>query len=340
MQQSEEPAESAPPDLFHVEQDEEYRRLLREEEAHRDGRSETLLSKAPKEWLRRYHNERLAGDPNREWFETIGDFGDFERGCVLGAGPGRIEAHLLQRHERLHLTVYDIAAEALGRIQARLEKEFGGRIATRQEDLNFVTLPENSFDLIVSEACVHHLVNLEHVAFQVNRALTRDGYFFLRDTVGESYLQFSPEKKRLYAALLRATGSEEPILDWPDREHWAYSPFESARSGETLEVFRQYLSEIQLRTCNALLRMNLVPRHSPRGQSRALHHRVLRRTRRIARGALGRLFIRSVGAERYLSRARARTELLLQLDGILSDSGHFKPGMAFAIYRKRGHAGG
>jgi SAM-dependent methyltransferase len=335
MQHTQEPEEPAPPDVFHVAQDEEYRRLLREEEAFWDGRSETLLSKVPEEWLQRYHNERLTGDPRRQWFETIDDFGDFKRGCVLGAGPGRTEAYLLRHHEGLHLTVYDIAGEALGRIRARLENEFHGRVETRQEDLNFVALPKDSFDLIVGDSCIHHLVNLEHVAFQVNRALTPDGYFFLRDNVGESRGQFSLEKKRLYETFLRATRPEELALEWPDREHWVHSPFEWARSGEILEVFRRYLSETQVRTCNALLGLSLFVRRRPESEGRALHHRVLRRARRIARGALGRLFIRLFGTERYLSRVRARTELLLQLDDILSDSGYFKPSMAFAIYRKR-----
>jgi SAM-dependent methyltransferase len=335
MQGIEKPEESGLPDVFHVEHDEEYRRLLREEEAHWDARSETLQSKVSEEWLQRYHNERFTGDPRREWFETIDDFGDFKRGCVLGAGPGRTEAYLLEHHEGLHLTVYDIAGEALGRIEARLRNAFQRRVETRQEDLNFVTLPEDSFDLVITQACIHHLVNLEHVAFQVNRALTRDGYFFLMDAVRESRGQFSPEMKRLYERFLRATHSEEPILDWPDREHWAYSPFESVRSGEILEVFRRYLNETQVRTGDALLAMSLSRRTAPKGQSRALHHRVFRRMRRIARGVLGRLFIRLVGPERYLSRVRARTELLLQLDSILSDSRYSKPGIAFAIYRKR-----
>lgn len=329
MQQVGEPEESSPPDIFHVERDEAYRRLLQDEEAFWDARKDTPLSRVPPEWTRRHQNERLVGDPNREWYETIEDFGDFKRGCVLGAGPGRLEAHLLRRHKELHLTVYDIAGKALDRIKAGLDSEFRPRVETRREDLNFCTLAEDSFDLIVAESCVHHLVNLEHVAFQVNRALTRDGYFFLRDTVAESRFQFSPEKKWLYEAALRAAGSKDLHFAWPDTEHWDYSPFEAVRSGEILEVFRRYLSETQVRTCNALLGMNLVPR------SRALHHRVLRRARRIAGGALGRLFLRLYGAERYLSRVRARTELLLQLDSILSDSGHFKPGMAFAIYRKR-----
>ena len=181
-------------------------------------------------------------------------------------------------------------------------------------------------------------MNLEHVAFQVNRALTPDGHFFLKDAVGESYFQFSPEKKRLFETFLRTTGSEEPILDWPDRDHWAHSPFESVRSGETLEVFRRYLSETQVRTCNALLAMGLFIRSTPKSQSRAFHHRVLRRTRRIAKDTLGRLLVRLIGPEQYLARVRAGNALLFQLDSILSDSERFKPGMAFAIYRKRGGA--
>ncbi|MCH8149795.1 MAG: methyltransferase domain-containing protein, partial [Planctomycetes bacterium] len=72
------------------------------------------------------------------------------------------------------------------RLYERLQQTHPDRAQIRQEDLNFVTLEENSYDLIISNSCMHHILNLEHVAYQVNRALTNDGFFFMEDTVGDS----------------------------------------------------------------------------------------------------------------------------------------------------------
>ena len=205
----------------------------------------------------------------------------------------------------------------------------------RQEDLNFVTLPTEAFDLIVSQSCLHHLVNLEHLAYQVNQSLTSEGYFFLHDTVGESYFQFSAEKKRLFEALVRTTRGDEPFFDLPDRDNWTYSPFEAARSGETLEVLDRYLSQLSLHTVNSLMEMTLFVRDTPLSYSRALHWRALRFLSRNVK----RLRTRLPSTPTITPQQFAGGMLMLMLDGICSDSGYLKPGVAFAIYRKRLAAG-
>ena len=223
-------------DTFHVSpDDEEYLRMLREEEEFWDGKIETLLTKTPGPAFQRYINERLTGDPEKLWYQTIGDEGEFTRGCVFGAGPGKVEEHLLGRHPQLHLTIFDISGEALGRLQRRLDDQFPGRAETRKQDLNFVDLPAGAYDLAVANSTIHHLVNLEHFAFQVNRGLTQEGRFFMADFVAESYFQFSEEKKRIYQTFVNATRNRtEPRtkIVWPSRDDWTYSPFEAARSGD------------------------------------------------------------------------------------------------------------
>lgn len=332
-----------PPDIFHVARDEEYIRQLRQEAEHWDSRPETLLSKfdipADKRpvfnMVQRYQNERLTGDPNRWWFEVVSDYGEFRRGCVLGAGPGEIESRLLRQHDQLQLTIYDISGDSLARLQDRLEKEFPGRTETRREDLNFVTLPADRYDLLVADSCIHHIVNLEHLAFQINQCLTPAGHFFMKDAVGESYFQFSEEKKRLFEAFTRATkdssGSNSRI-QWPDREQWIYSPYESVRSGEILEVFRRYLSELQVNVSSSMLELSLFAGSAP-SRARMGIYRIPGMGRAASAGRA--LRARLLGRNANSAQAMARCELLLLLDNILSDTGYLKPGVAFAIYQKR-----
>ena len=181
---------NAPEDIFHVSPDEEYLRMLREEEEFWDTHIDTPLSKTPRPAVQRYLNERLTGDPEKMWYQTIGDEGEFTNGCVFGAGPGQVEEHLLGRHPGLRLTIFDISGEALSRLQKRLDEQYPGRVDMRQQDLNFVELPAEAYDLAVADSSIHHLVNLEHFAFQVSRSLTPAGRFSMEDVVGESYFQF------------------------------------------------------------------------------------------------------------------------------------------------------
>ena len=327
-------ATTAPPDIYHVERNESYLLQLQEEEAYWDDHPDTLTSKKAVDKIQRHQNGRLTGDPDRQWFEVISDYGEFRRGCVLGAGPGDAESELLRQHEQLHLTIYDISGKSLARLQDRLEHEFPGRTETRQEDLNFVTLPANSYDLFVSNTSIHHILNLEHLAFQVNASLTHEGFFFLRDTVGESYFQFSEEKKRLFQAYRTATAEDagrNMQIQWPDLNDWNYSPFERARSGDILDVFGSYLHNVRVGTCSALFELTIFAEPAF-NMSRAGIYRI--------RG-MGRL----VGVVRALqsrlrrkanfTRAWARGDLLRMMDKILSETGYLQPGLAFAIYQKR-----
>lgn len=328
--------EPPPPDVFHVSRDDDYLRQLRAEEEFWDRRIETPLSRTPPPMVQRYFNERLTGRGDRQWFEVISDYGEFRRGCVLGAGPGDVESYLLSRHNQLKLTLYDISGQALARAQGRLAKECPGRTDTCQEDLNFATLPAGTYDLLVAESSIHHILNLEHLAFQINQCLTPGGYFFMYETVSESCYQFSEEKKRLFQALRNATldypGRASPI-QWPDRGNWPFSPFESVRSGEILEVFGRYLEEVRARKTGTLLSLTMfvgAVSASPQQRGRPSS----RRPRLLRAGAALRARLRRPKID--AARERARTDLLFMLDRIITDSGYLKPGLAFAIYRKRG----
>jgi SAM-dependent methyltransferase len=316
-----------PPDIFHVEGDEEYRRLLREEEAYWDARTDTPLSRTQMPEIQAYMNERFTGRQDVAWYEAISEYGPFRRACMLGAGPGTVETDLLKRNAELTLIALDISSDALGRLHAKLEETFPGRSEVHQQDLNFVALPVDTYDLIVANSSMHHLVNVEHIAFQINRALTPDGYFFMHDTVGESYFQFDERKKRLFELLTDATSSpwQRRRVEWPDRGSWAFSPFESVRSGEILEIFRRYLREESVRTAWSLLAAGLFTKNSV-----PLRKGLVSRLRGHIRQLLLQPF-----TPLEIPRARAAAQLLFELDRILCDSGAMQPGLAFGVYRKR-----
>lgn len=318
----------APPDILHTERDDAYLAMLREEEEFWDTHVDTPLTRSPLPVVQAYMNERMTGDPNKRWFEAISDYGDFRRGCILGAGPGHVEEHLLSRHPALRLTIMDISRGALERLQARLDKTYPGRAETCQADLNFVELPGSAYDLVVANSSLHHIVNLEHLAFQVNHALSPEGFFFMMDTVSESYFQFSEEKKHLFQVMMDATqegfGQRTNVV-WPDRDNWTFSPFESVRSGEILEVLGRYLREERVRGAGALMSLTIFVRQ-PAPQTGPVA-----RLRRAAKRALAG----QLRPKLDLVRGNAKGELLFAIDSIICDSGALQPGQAFGIYRKR-----
>jgi SAM-dependent methyltransferase len=319
-------AGSASKDTLHTQRDdEEYLRMLREEEEFWDNRIETISTRTPPAAVQSYLNERHTGDPSKRWYQTIGDEGEFTNGCVFGAGPGDAEEFVLGRHPRLHLTILDISSKALGRLQERLDKQYPNRVKTRQQDLNFVELPTETYDLAIARSSIHHLVNLEHFAFQVNRSLKSDGRFFMQDVVSESYFQFTKEKKLMFQLLMdvaRDSSEPESKVRWPDRGNWEFSPFESVRSAEILDVFERYLQPLRIRTANSLLGlMVLVRRDVSTGR---------------LRGAIQSFSRWLLGSQRASEQDTSRWELLFLLDSLMCDTGRLLPSQAFAIYAKRG----
>ena len=324
-----------PADLYHTARDEDYLRLSHEEAEFWDRHTESPFASPAAPKLQAYYNERSTGDQGTEWHEVIPKYGEFRRGCVLGCGYERIEGQILAQNPSLHLTFYDISGEMLARRLRQFQSEFPGRVDTRQEDLNFALLPENAYDLIVSQSCMHHIVNLEHVAFQANRALTPDGMFFLRDFVAESRFQFCDVKKRVFEAIAYATGPKRAApfaYDWPRLVPWDHSPFEAVRSGEILEVFRSYLEEVDLRVAGAICTLFTFARFGPPGPP--MSRRMLLRRPALALAKL-RFALARAQLRRRFYKSQQIGDLLIIVDRIVSEAGCLKPALAFAVYRKR-----
>jgi SAM-dependent methyltransferase len=276
-----------------------------------------------------YVNERFTGDPRTDWATTIARWGTFRRGLMLGISSPKREIRVLETNPGLHVTLLDISAGAVERRGRMLEEQFRGRIATATADLNFLELPAERYDLIVSSSTIHHVTNLEHLAFQIDRALTAAGRFFLEDYVGEPRFEFSEAKRRLFEILydrdVARQPGRKPGLIWLDGSD--LSPFCGVRSDEILDVFRRYLDEVQVRTAAALT--------IPMSRSRPADWDEL--WARVPRWKFLRaLALRKLG---FLRRGiGANPEFLAELfllGDTASAAGLVRPGIAFAVYRKR-----
>jgi SAM-dependent methyltransferase len=202
----------------------------------------------------RYINERFTGDSNLGWHRTIPRHGTFRRGLVLGLSALRLEGEILETNPALHLTFMDLSPGSLARRSEVLGARFPGRTATRCADLNFVELEPDAYDLIVSSASLHHVTNLEHLAWQINAGLAPDGRVFVQDYVGEPRFQFTTAKRTVFELVhdreAARTPGRRPGCCWMDASD--LSPICGVRADEMLPVLRTHLEEIQLRTAAAL----------------------------------------------------------------------------------------
>jgi SAM-dependent methyltransferase len=227
----------------------------------------------------------------------------------------------------------DLADGSLARRADILGARFPGRVATRRADLNFVELEPASYDLIVSSSSLHHVTNLEHLAWQIDAALTPAGRFFLNDYVGEPRFQFARVKQRVFELVhdreIARTPGRRPGCCWMDPSD--LSPFCGVRSDEVLPVLRTRLDEIELHTAAALTvaLMRSKPADGATVKPPGLARRAMDGAVRRALALCGRLPPVRVPVSRQLLH-----ELMVAGD-VLTDAGVILPGTAFAIYGKR-----
>ena len=324
-------------DSYHVIRDAEY---LRQAQAEAEFFDQPQFISIDTEFpvIDPYWNERFTGDEKVAWYETIPSYGTFRRGCALGAGGLEQRTRILEQNPALHLTIYDISGESLVLLERRLGGRFPGRVATRQVDLNFAELPEKGYDLIISASCLHHLLNLEHIAFEINRSLTSEGFFFLQDYVGEARFQFAEEKKRLFEAALEGARSRYPFLRswqvvWPDLSDWEYSPFEAVRPGEILNILASCLDEVSVHTAGSVVGLPLFLRPVP-GSRPLVVTRSRWRAALAAAASKLRLLPTHETADFSVVVAKLASHLM-PLDRLLANADILQPGNAFAVYRKK-----
>jgi SAM-dependent methyltransferase len=157
----------------------------------------------------RMTNAAYTGDPDRTWIDDLIDRGPFGDAAMLGCDEGGYERHWLSRRASRRLDVYDLSPGVLRKVRDNLGLGWAAALGPRrrvrfiQADLNFAHLPIERYDVIWSTGCLHHIVDLEHLFGEVERALRPGGLFAIRDYVGECRMQYGGERLARLNALLQ-----------------------------------------------------------------------------------------------------------------------------------------
>jgi ubiquinone/menaquinone biosynthesis C-methylase UbiE len=191
----------------------------------------------------------------------------FEHGLTLGCGAGRCERELVNNRICQSFHGIDISENAIATAR-EIAKEQHLPLTYEIADLNFVELPEKTFDLVVAQTCLHHVLFLERVAEQVWRSLKSDGYLWIHDFIGETQGQYDSKRLAIMNQILavlpekfrknKITGRLVTEIKRPEPGHLA-SPFESIRSSEIIPVFQHWFSVEWKLEFSAFLQLVLPP---------------------------------------------------------------------------------
>ena len=183
------------------------------------------------------------------------------------AAPGDVSAISSARGVCRSFHGIDISEKAIAAAR-EIAKEQDLPITYEVADLNFLELPEKTFDLVVAQTALHHVLFLERVAEQVWRSLKSDGYLWIHDFIGETQGQYDPKRlsimNRILAILpekFRKNKINDRLVSEIKRPEPGRlgSPFESIRSGEIVPVFQRWFTIEWKMEFDAFLRLVVPP---------------------------------------------------------------------------------
>jgi SAM-dependent methyltransferase len=169
---------------------------------------------------RRLTNRALTGNADRSWLDDLMSRGPFGSAALLGSDEVAHVTTWIRGGASAHLDVYDpsIAVLATLRRAADGTTPLAGRpTAVRfvRADLNFVELPDESYDVVWATGTLSRVVNLEYLLAQIERALRPGGLLAFNDYVGERRLQYDPDRLVRVNAVLATVPARFRIGDGP-----------------------------------------------------------------------------------------------------------------------------
>lgn len=233
--------------------DPEYQRLAREEiqhytdiflgEAASPSAQTTLFQPVPASWVR--VEERAATlvrsatgfDLGGHVLNRLRSKGSV-RMLSLGSGPGGVELAYARQAPGADITCIDLNPDLVRLGQQRAGEE-GLRVSFEVGDLNVIELPRDQFDFVFCHAALHHVLELERLAEQIQRALRAGGELITVDVCTRNGFLMWPETKEIAVRAFKTLPARFRI------NHTAYSKarlddelWEADTSGVSMECIR------------------------------------------------------------------------------------------------------
>lgn len=165
------------------------------------------------------------------------------RSLSLAGGDMTGEYRFLKNAGVTTIDAFDISSGQRDKFFARMGNSLDIEVNYFIEDVNTIKLKENYYDIVYVQQAYHHFEAIEHVAREINKALTPGGLFVLIDYIGPNFLQRS-EKQKLVCRYLWQHLPEKYRTDIEGKvrddihipKKGSLSPFEAIRAEEILQT--------------------------------------------------------------------------------------------------------
>jgi len=176
-----------------------------------------------------------------------------KRVLELGSGNGDLLLDLRRMVFADEFRGIDIAPAGIQIAREKAAQMGYTNVTFSQGDLNQIQLEPNTYDIVVSQMCIHHAENLEWLFEQVAQALTYNGVFAINEYVGPTRWQFTLMQLLLANFLIQLLprrlrishvdgkpkrGIKRPTIP----QMIEMDPSEAVRSGEIVPLFEQYFT--------------------------------------------------------------------------------------------------
>ncbi len=219
------------------------------------GEELTVASRSKRPWyhpvIASYVNRTISGNEQKTWHTYIKEkYDHFDHGCSLGSGIGFEEEKLIKLNLFDKLDLYELSETAMNKFKNRVlsQDDLKTQFNTTITDLNFISLPENQYDFILCNTILHHVINLEHVLNEVNKALKPNGILVINDYCGEDRFFWTEEKRSFLNATISLMNSKygtilNPVVKHPNAVVSAVTPFEAIRSSKIIPLVKTLFNE-------------------------------------------------------------------------------------------------
>lgn len=211
-------------------------------------------------------NLAFTGDPQLTWREDLMRRGPYRTAAVLGCDEVRHDLAWLRGGASKRLDIYEVSPLVIGQVRAAFaaldpqSPALLNRARFIRTDLNVAELPAERYDVVWSSGCLHHILELEHLFAQVERALRPGGLFAFHEYVGESRRRYDPRRLELVRRALAEIPSRfylgaPSTIGPPSADDM--SPFCAIRSADVLPLARQRFDPVHIGAGGGLFPLGL-----------------------------------------------------------------------------------
>jgi tRNA (cmo5U34)-methyltransferase len=130
----------------------------------------------------------------------------------IGCGAGNYTLKMLSKMPGLNCTLNDLSLPMLEKAQERISPETSGSVKTIQLDMRELDLGNETFDIVLAAATLHHLRDDEdwtNVFSMIYNALTPGGSFWISDLISHDSEALNELFKAHYGQYIESLGGPE-----------------------------------------------------------------------------------------------------------------------------------